>query len=714
MSYFQLNSFSETNLESFFKSNKFICFYKSSTFYALVQFCIIAFCLPITLHAIPSKIDSVLKVIESTQIDTVKVNALHQLAYEICDTMPNEALAYAKEALSISEKIKFETGFAKCNNVMGIIYGNIGKFDSAKYYLQRPLKTIIKLNDERLLAQTYYHLSVFCNNLGESDTVDYYLNIAEEQYSKLKDKKGIAKIWTLKGRRLHDQIKNKEAIELYFKALKVFESLNEKAEIAQILHKISQLYFSLKQNDKSEQFAKKCFDLSEENHDYTGMVSGLYTLSRIYRRQQKFEKSIECLLQAKVIALKLNDMYRLTHLNTGLALNYRELKKFDIALQYFDSALFSSHIVKDKDLTASIYEGMSGVLSDQGNYKNALEYLRKYEVLIKEIKAPDRLKNTYYNYAHVFTYLNQPDSVSKYFDKYEQISDSLYNEQTSNAIAEMQTKYETEKKDNEILGLKLEAQKKKNAIWAVSSLSVLVLMVLISGFLVYKNRKKREHAVLLQTIAETNIKALRAQMNPHFIFNCIHTIDSLLDDQKIQESKDCLLKFATLTRSVLENSNKREIPLADELNVLIVYMDLENTRQTNPFIYLIETDEGLNTEVTLIPPLILQPFVENAIKHGFEGINRAGQLKIGIKKENDLLVCTIEDNGCGRNRGKVNRAGSAFKKESMGIKLTEERLRLLAEVKNTQTSFTIEDLRNQNNKPSGTRINIHLPFEQSI
>jgi LytS/YehU family sensor histidine kinase len=316
--------------------------------------------------------------------------------------------------------------------------------------------------------------------------------------------------------------------------------------------------------------------------------------------------------------------------------------------------------------------------------------------------------------VEIYCAINKPDSVLRYFNRYILFSDSINRVQNSKAIAEMQTKYETEKKDKEILTLNLDAQKKKNTVWAVSSVSVLLFVVSLSGFVVYRTRKKREHAVLLQTISETDIKALRAQMNPHFIFNCIHTIDRLLDDLKIQESKDCLIKFATLTRSVLENSNKREIQLAEELHVLSSYMDLENTRLANPFVYLIETAPGLNSEVTLIPPLILQPFVENAIKHGFETISRTGEIKIGIRKENEWLICTIEDNGSGRNPVKVNKPRAAFKKESMGIKLSEDRLRLLGEMKNTRSYFTIEDLMDINNKPTGTRVKMHLPFEQSI
>jgi len=210
------------------------------------------------------------------------------------------------------------------------------------------------------------------------------------------------------------------------------------------------------------------------------------------------------------------------------------------------------------------------------------------------------------------------------------------------------------------------------------------------------------------------MKALRSQMNPHFIFNCIHTINGLLNDLKIQESKTCLDQFSNLTRSVLENSKKREIPLSDELETLRRYMDLENMRFAKPFQYTFEIEPGIDPETTLVPPLVLQPFVENAIKHGFRDPEKPGLLKIEICTENDFLICTVEDNGVGRTNTVNIKTTSGFKKESMGIKLTEERLSLISKTKKVQSYFLIKDLVDGNNKSSGTLVKMVLPFELSV
>ena len=143
-------------------------------------------------------------------------------------------------------------------------------------------------------------------------------------------------------------------------------------------------------------------------------------------------------------------------------------------------------------------------------------------------------------------------------------------------------------------------------------------------------------------------------------------------------------------------------------------MDLENMRFTNPFQYSFVIEPGVYPETTLVPPLILQPFVENSIKHGFRDPEKSGHIKIEIQNENEFLVCTVEDNGVGRPDNNHIKAFSGFKKESLGIKLTEERLEVISKTKKTKSHLLIDDLVDAYNKPAGTRVKIVLPYELSV
>jgi len=233
------------------------------------------------------------------------------------------------------------------------------------------------------------------------------------------------------------------------------------------------------------------------------------------------------------------------------------------------------------------------------------------------------------------------------------------------------------------------------------------------GFLNFRVKKKKEQAELSRQVSENDMKALRAQMNPHFVFNWVQTVLGLLDNQKTSEIKACLEKFSYLTRSILENSEKKEIPLVAELETLKLYMELENMRFKIPFTSEILIDHMIDPITTMIPPLILQPLIENSIKHGFNELNKAGHIKIEVKQENEKLVCLIEDNGVGRQKTQL-KPPVHFKKESKGMKIIEERLRLISEIKKTKSFYLIDDLKDSSNNPAGTRVKMFLPYELSV
>src|SRR6185295_6580718 len=142
---------------------------------------------------------------------------------------------------------------------------------------------------------------------------------------------------------------------------------------------------------------------------------------------------------------------------------------------------------------------------------------------------------------------------------------------------------------------------------------------------------------------EVEMKALRAQMNPHFIFNSLHSINKYVMENDRENASAYLSKFSNLMRLILENSREHEVALAEDLHALELYIQLESLRFKNKFKYLIETDPAIDKENTLIPPLLLQPFVENAIIHGIQN-KESGLIRISVKKENNMIKCAVEDN----------------------------------------------------------------------
>lgn len=214
-----------------------------------------------------------------------------------------------------------------------------------------------------------------------------------------------------------------------------------------------------------------------------------------------------------------------------------------------------------------------------------------------------------------------------------------------------------------------------------------------------------------QKQAEIEMKALRAQMNPHFIFNSLNSINKyILKSDHITASR-YLTRFAKLIRLILDNSDSKEVALSDELEALNLYIEMESMRFTNKFSYEIIVDDNVSADTLQVPPLIIQPYVENAIWHGLLHKASDGKLLVSVKKTNEnMLQCIIEDNGVGRTKAMELKSKSANSNKSLGMKLTEERLNMLNQNTSLNARIEIIDLYDANGQGAGTKVIVTIPI----
>ncbi|HEY5510948.1 MAG TPA: tetratricopeptide repeat protein [Prolixibacteraceae bacterium] len=628
-------------------------------------------------------------------------------------TKPDKSIEYAKQGLALSEKFEYKEGQSICLNVLGRAYRRLGKLDTAMICYEKRYKVVRELKDSIGIAAVYLNMGIIFSDNGDNKKAIGLYEKANRIYSSRNEKSLLAKGYNNIGSIYQSQDEYPIALEYFLKACKIYEDEKNDRDICNPLINICNIYMHLKQYHEAKKYALYAKERAAKVNNFEGVGTALQRLAVVYGKEGDFENMVKYLKEAKAIFDETKSIYSQIIVTHDLGVAYSEHGEYEKALGYFHSALPIAQKMGEPRLISSLYENIGVMYLDKGDFLKALEYIRKSEKICIELNNKRLLLDISINFIDLFSRTNQPDSISKYFKRYQQLSDTIFNEQNTKAIAEMQTKYETEKKDKEILVLNLEAEKKKNTIWAIAAGSGFLLVILLSGFVVFRNKKKREQAVLLQMVSENNMRALRSQMNPHFIFNCVHTVEGLLDDFKINESKIFLEKFSGLTRSVLENSKKKEISLAEEIDTLRLYMDIENLRFRIPFRYEIIIEPDIDIESTLISPLILQPFVENSIKHGFRDTRKSGHLKIEIRIENGFLLCSVEDDGIGRMSLNIKTV-SGFKKESLGIKLTEERLELISRTKKIKSYYLIDDLIDAFNKPAGTRVRLFLPYELSV
>lgn len=222
-------------------------------------------------------------------------------------------------------------------------------------------------------------------------------------------------------------------------------------------------------------------------------------------------------------------------------------------------------------------------------------------------------------------------------------------------------------------------------------------------------KEEQQKAAFQHQVQEMEMKALRAQMNPHFIFNCMNSIQRYIYKNDQQSAVELLQKFAALIRKILDNSEKKMVPLSEDIALLEDYIQLEQLRTEKLFDFTIEMNENLSAEDIQVPSMLLQPFAENAIWHGLMPAKKKGMLKIFIGKSNHSLNCVIEDNGVGRNYSLNEEAKSSHRPK--GLLITQERLQLMADQLKSESSIHYVDLKDAQGNARGTRVEIEIPVE---
>jgi tetratricopeptide (TPR) repeat protein len=405
---------------------------------------------------------------------------------------------------------------------------------------------------------------------------------------------------------------------------------------------------------------------------------------------------------------------------------YLFLKQYNTALPYFLKGLIYHRQVNDHTQIKRTLIDIAKTYLALYNNDSATSYARQGLSMALQTKSKPAIRDGYEILYTVYDRLHRPDSAFFYYHGYIVMKEDVLNEQTKGKIATYKYEHQIELMDKERLisdqHLKIQQQQLEQEALQKKILAAGIISLLLIGGIIFrsitlkrKNEKLRlENKLQVQKLenqkqlSELEIQALRAQMNPHFIFNCLNSINSFIINNNAAQAADYLTKFAKLIRIVLEQSGKSFVLLEDEIACLKLYMDLEALRFEKPFQYKIDLN-GTDASLVMIPTLLLQPFVENAIWHGLQSKNDGtGKININISSKDDILYCTICDNGIGRAATVVKEKTD---KKSLGINLTEHRLQLIDPLSKGKIGIEIHDLTNDVGHNVGTRVDIKIPVK---
>lgn len=492
-----------------------------------------------------------------------------------------------------------------------------------------------------------------------------------------------------------------KGLEYYQKSYDVFatEPKFQKYEVG-VLTNIGLINLEQQEFEK----ALKSFKALLVNPENKGIFNTQFYIGNVYGEQKKLDSSIYYYKKALVGAEQSKRPLYIANIKTNLGLVQTNAGFLEEGLKTTTEVLdlIENHNIEGLRVTA--YTNAAEVYLQNNDIEKAEYYATNSLKLNKGLNSLSTKNSALATLANVYTEKEDYKNALITYKKHIVLRDSLINADRKLEISRKEIQYQADK-DLAISQVEIERQKSiKNA--SLLGGSGLVVASII-GFALYRRKQtavsKTKEAEFNAKVSDTELKALRSQMNPHFIFNSLNSIGDYILKNDTQSASDYLSKFAKLMRLTLENSEKKEILLSDDISLLRTYMDIERKRFNNSFNYTIDVDADLDAENILVPPMILQPFIENSIIHGLSHKDDAGLVKISFKEEKNMLICSVDDNGVGRENSASNKNNSDSK--SMGMAITKSRIEIINKLKNTKGNVEIID------KTQGTKINVSLPMQ---
>ncbi len=518
--------------------------------------------------------------------------------------------------------------------------------------------------------------------------------------------------------------------DYYLRALKIAERTGFTRGITICYNNIGDDYRELKDYPNALLYANKALAVNRASGEKRGQAINLELIGNVYFILKEYKKSLQFYNEALPLAMESEDRYVIAQVLIGLGKNYSSLHDFSNATASIHQAVWHAKAQNETINLINAYRALAEVHSMQHNLDSAQYYLVRAMQMAIDMNSKVERSNVALDFSDLFEKQGRLDSALLYYKEYKVLSDSFLNDKNLAHISFIQTQFETEIKEEEnkkLRGaqyLKDRELKQKNLLLLASA--VMVALLLLSAILIYKAiqtkqqqkllEEQRRHFNLQQHVHELELRALRSQMNPHFIFNSMNSIRNFILQQDPDAASDYLAKFASLMRMILDSSTQTFVLLEDEIKMLELYLDLEALRFSDKFTHRIIVDTNLDPSDIRIPPMMVQPYIENAIWHGLLNKKEGkGEIRILFRDfdtdNTNLITCQIEDNGIGRVRAAEIKKAKLVDHQSKGIHLTMQRLQILGDELELHTSTQIIDLYDSDGNATGTRVMMQLPVK---
>ena len=498
------------------------------------------------------------------------------------------------------------------------------------------------------------------------------------------------------------------ALTYSIKAVDALEPLGPSPNLAQAYNNVGLNCMRLNSTNRAIEYYTRAIETGKSLQDAESTCLPLINLAvLLLDRRQQIGEAIELLEVALEFATKENlskyEELALNNLGYTYFLNGEYLK----AIEYADRAIALGQVNDlSSDLANSLHtKGMSYLKLEE--YKQAEQLLLEAYRIALESNYRAALGSTLEGLAEFYETTENYQQAYAYQSKLLAFKSNNNQEELPSPIAENEVRDLFEEREASLISVAAQERNRlENIIKVVSSLLLVLGLLAIIIFL----RVRIKRAESLQALTQQKLYALRSQMNPHFIFNSLNGIQNFVLKSERMVAYNYMTKFSNIMRLILDNSDRSFIPFRKEVELLQTYMELEKVRFREKLNFKIDYPENLTFENPEMPSMLLQPIVENAIIHGLSNAPNGGTVKISFQTVNEMLYCTVEDDGIGRAKAKA--IGAKTHEKSITHINTHRRIEVLQKMGYPNASFMIKDLIGKAGEPLGTKVMVYLPFKR--
>ena len=677
---------------------------------------------------------------------TKKVDALNKMALGLCYKFPDSCISMARQTIRFSQSIGYEkgeaTGYFNLGNgyffldslknsvvnyltalrifenidvcmemgytleILSLLNWRAGKMETAIQQEKKQVQIARQLSDPHYEIDVLIKMGSHFSLIREFDSTDFYLDKAITLLKKYPDTIQLSRVILFKG---YNTLRKHDA--MYFRGIKEIPDNNLPADIIR-----QDIYWHPEEIDFGPEVKKSLNYLLKESIQWN--------LKHV-ELEEEFDFT-QNVIYPYYAVIYYNLAFAYLRLNTP-ADTKSGLRYLNKAKNLADSC----ELLKFQKLF--IYRLLGSLASESGDYRAAIkiykEGIQKAEQVsmnfdIKDYDIINPFRRTtardfyykqilswiYMRIIYAYAKLGDYKKVHEYYVLQEKAKSEIYLEDNKNLITMLEAESENEKIENRIAMLEkekhlneLKAQQTRNV--NIGIIIVFAVLLMMGALFLRQNKLKNDHknALLEQ-------KLLRLQMNPHFIFNALSNIHSLMSPESVNRASAYLVNFSRLLRSSLESSREDYILLEDEISSLKNYLELQQLRYQSKFEYEIEVDPDIDLESAILPPMLIQPFIENAIEHGIMHKKGPGKVFIRFVRNGNKITCEIEDDGVGREKAWEVEYAKKGKHKSLATEIIRDRIAVLNKKLKQKIHLSISDLKSDDDESPGTRVRLDLPY----